>query len=436
MTIKSSIVSVDAFRIWDSRGRPTVEAEVTLADGTVGRGIAPAGASRGANEALDLRDGGTELDGFGVNAAIRNVREVLGPAIKGLDATEQAIVDARLVDQDKSPNRETLGGNALIATSMAVLRAAAQFVGEDLWRYVAVGEPGSMPMPEIQIFGGGAHAGGRVDVQDFLVMPVGAETFDEALYICAEIYATAGKLMEERGCRFGVADEGGWWPAFDSNEDALTSLTKAIELAGFGGGRAMISLDVAASQFYTDGYYTLQAENRTLDVDEWLDVLHTWVDRYPIVSIEDPVAEHDTSAMQRITAAIGGTLQIVGDDYLVTSAERVSRAIQDASCNAVLIKPNQVGTITEAHETLRRAQAAGWGTLVSARSGETEDVMITHLAVGWQAGQLKVGSFSRSERMAKWNEGLRIERQTPDTPVFSGIRGLPEGVRGALRLGK
>jgi len=291
-----------------------------------------------------------------------------------------------------------------------------------------------MPMPEVQIFGGGAHAGGRVDVQDFLVMPVVADSFDEALHICAEIYAMAGKLMEERGTLFGVADEGGWWPAFDSNEDALALLTKAIDFAGYGGGRAMISLDIAASQFYKNGQYTLEADNKSLDIDEWLNVLISWIDRYPILSVEDPIAEHDVSGMQRITSEIGDVVQIVGDDYLVTSADRITRAISNTSCNAVLIKPNQVGTITEAQEALRRAQAAGWGTIVSARSGETEDVTIAHLAVGWRAGQLKVGSFSRSERMAKWNEGLRIERQGPVSLGYCGIQGLPKRVRQAIQL--
>ncbi|MEX0827979.1 MAG: phosphopyruvate hydratase [Haliea sp.] len=427
--MKTLIRAVNGYRVWDSRGRPTVEVEVVLECGKTGRGIAPSGASCGSNEAMDLRDGGASFGGYGVTRALENVALLISPALIGLDAMSQASVDARLIELDASPTRNKVGGNALIATSMAVLNAAAATTGKQLWSHLAEGDAVSMPLPEVQIFGGGAHAGRRVDVQDFLVMPVGASTFDEALCICAEIYRIAGEYMEVRGGRMGVADEGGWWPNFSSNEEALQVLTDAIERAGYGNGKAMISLDIAASGLYKDGYYRLAMENRQFDSDAWLDLICSWVAKYPILSIEDPVAEDDIQGMRKFTEVLGHKVQIIGDDYLVTNVDRVSQAITDGCCNAVLIKPNQVGTITESKAALDRARDAGWGTVISARSGESEDVTITHLAIGWNAGQLKVGSFSRSERMAKWNEALRIERGGAVTKGFSGLGALPVKVR-------
>jgi enolase len=423
--MKSAIQSIRGYRIWDSRGRPTLEVEVSLADGTVGRGVAPAGASRGTHEAVDLRDGGTAHGGFGVEAALRNVNGPIAAALAGRDACDQAACDARLIAQDPSPTKSILGGNAVVATSLAVLDAAARHVGLPVWRYLAAGSAVRMPLPQVQIFGGGAHAGRRTDIQDFLVMPVGAETFDEALCLCADVYRVAGELMAARGRLHGVADEGGWWPDFDSNEEALQTLTQAIDASGHGGGAVKIALDIAASEFGEPGSYRLGLGGRHYTTAEWLDQLAAWVDRYPIVSVEDPVAEGDSDGMRQFTAALGGRLQVVGDDYLVTNASRVDRAVADGACNAVLLKPNQAGTVTETHDALLRARAAGWGTVVSARSGETEDVMVTHLAIGWNAGQLKVGSFARSERMAKWNEGLRIERTGLGIAGFAGAGALP-----------
>lgn len=427
--MKTSIRAVNGFRVWDSRGRPTVEVELVLESGITGRGIAPSGASRGSNEAVDLRDGGANYGGYGVDRALENVTHLISPALVGLDAMSQESVDARLIELDSSANRGKVGGNALIATSMAALHAAAASAGKPLWSYLADGRAVSMPLPEVQIFGGGAHAGRRVDIQDFLVMPVGASTFDEALCICADIYRVAGECMEDRGGRLGVADEGGWWPNFTSNEDALQVLTGAIERAGYGNGEAMISLDIAASELFNGGCYRLAMEDRQFDSDAWLELICSWVREYPILSIEDPVAEDDIHGMRKFTDALGGTIQIIGDDYLVTNVDRVSQAIADGCCNAVLIKPNQAGTITESKATLDRAREAGWGTVISARSGESEDVTITHLAVGWNAGQLKVGSFARSERMAKWNEALRIERGGAATKRFAGLGALPVNAR-------
>jgi enolase len=298
-----------------------------------------------------------------------------------------------------------------------------------LWRYLAGNAPVRMPLPEIQIFGGGAHAGRRVDIQDFLIMPIGASTFDEAMVMTAEVYRAAGELMDSMGRRAGVADEGGWWPNFKSNEEALETLVRAIDTAGYRYDQVAISLDIAASEFGGDGRYTLGLEQRTYDTGEWLDVLQGWVDRYPILSIEDPVAEDDAAGMKAFTAAVGKRIQIIGDDFLVTNATLVGQAIAAQSCNAVLLKPNQAGTVSETRAAMEVAQEAGWGMVVSARSGETEDVAIVHLATGWNTGQLKVGSFARSERMAKWNEGLRIEAEIGAGAVYAGREALPLALR-------
>ncbi|MDQ3027904.1 MAG: phosphopyruvate hydratase [Pseudomonadota bacterium] len=407
----TTIAQILGRRVWDSRGRPTVEAEVRLADGHVGRAIAPAGASRGSHESIDLRDGGDPFGGLGVNRAVAHVNGELARRLVGMDAVDQPSVDRAMTELDGTPQLARLGGNAVIATSMAVLHAAAAASGLPLHAYLAGGAPVRLPMPEIQIFGGGAHAGRRVDVQDFMVIPVGARSFDEALAMTAEVYRAAGNLMAKAGKLQGVADEGGHWPAFDTNEEALEMLVRAIERAGFTpGDDVAISLDIAASEFGKGGHYRFGLEDREFDSDALIELLLRWLERYPIVSVEDPLAEDDAEGMTRFTAAAGSRVQIIGDDYLVTDATRVTEAIASRACNAVLIKPNQAGTITAARAALDAAKAAGWGTIVSARSGETEDVTIVHLATGWDAGQLKVGSFARSERMAKWNEGLRIEQ--------------------------
>jgi len=423
--MRSTIRTVRGFRIWDSRGRPTVEVEVTLEDGTLGRGIAPAGASRGSHEAVDLRDGGSADGGFGVGRAVGNVNGPVARALAGMDAADQSACDTRLLELDPAPDKARIGGNAMVAASMAVLDAAARNRGLPVWRYLAGDRPVRMPLPQVQIFGGGAHAGRRTDIQDFLVMPVGAATFDEALQLCADVYRAAGELMARKGKRYGVADEGGWWPDFDSNEEALQILTAAIEAAGHAGGAVKIALDIAASEFGEAGSYTLGLGGRVYSTCEWIEQLTAWIDRYPIVSVEDPVAEDDAEGMRKFTAALGQRVQVIGDDFLVTSAARVNAAVATGACNAVLLKPNQAGTLTETLAALECARHAGWSTVVSARSGETEDVLIAHLAVGWNAGQLKVGAFARSERMAKWNEGLRIERSCAGLAGFAGAGALP-----------
>jgi len=423
--MNTHIQTIHARRIWDSRGRPTVEVEVTLEDGTVGRGIAPAGASTGSHEAVELRDGGSAQAGYGVSRAVANVKNEIAPVLVGQDAAHQEIIDGVLVELDGTPNKSRLGGNALVATSMAVLQAAANAHHTPLWRYLAGDQAVQMPLPEIQIFGGGAHAGRRIDIQDLLVMPVGAHSMDEALAMVADVYRAAGDLMSDAGRRAGVADEGGWWPDFASNEEALQMLTKSIEKAGYRNGEIMISLDIAASEFGSGGVYRPGLEGRSYSREEWIEVLLQWLTKYPILSIEDPLAEDDTEGMIAFTQAAGAKVQVIGDDYLVTNAARVTKAFEQKACNAVLIKPNQAGTITETLAALQAAKACGFSTIVSARSGESEDVMISHLSVGWNAGQLKVGSFARSERMAKWNELLRIEEALGSAARYAGRSALP-----------
>lgn len=421
----TAIRSVHGRRVWDSRGNPTVEVDVTLASGAFGRGIAPAGASRGSREAIDLRDGGQALRGKGVARALANVEGPIAAALKGQDAGDQAGIDRLLLGLDPSPLKDTIGGNAMVATSMAVLHAAAADAGKPLWRHVAdhYGCTPKLPLPEIQIFGGGAHAGRRVDIQDFMIMVPGAASFDEVMEVTNEVYFAAGDIMASRGNLAGVADEGGWWPVFRSNEEALETLVSAIEKAGEKpGDRVVISLDIAASEFGEAGVYKLALEDRKLDSGGLIDMLGGWLDAYPIASIEDPLGEDDRDGMIAFTKRFGDRVQIIGDDYLVTNAALVREAAGDGACNCALIKVNQAGTVTESIEALRAAQAAGWTAVVSARSGETEDSTISHLSTGLGSGQLKVGSFQRSERMVKWNECLRIQ---DDLGAGSFVGGAP-----------
>ena len=416
-----AIQSIHGRRVWDSRGRPTVEAEVTLKDGAKGRAIAPAGASKGTREALELRDGGDPFGGLDVLQAVGHINGEIAKALIGTDAENQFALDQTLIALDGTENKTRLGANATLAVSMAAAHAMAQASGLALYRYLGQGKVGRLPMPQIQIFGGGAHAGRRVDVQDFMVVCPGASSFAQALEWTAEVYRHAGLLMAQRGSLFGVADEGGWWPDFSSNEQALEMLVLSIERAGFiPGEQVAIALDIAASEFGKLGQYRLGLESRALDSDGLIEMLLGWIAKYPIVSIEDPLAEDDPEGFARFTKAIGDRLQIVGDDFLVSSSKLIREAANIGAANTVLLKPNQRGTLSETLEAWKVAQELGYAAIVSARSGETEDTTIVDLAIGWNVGQLKVGSFARSERMAKWNHALRIEEELAGNAHFAG----------------
>jgi len=407
-----AIQSVYARRVWDSRGRPTVEAEVKLNDGSLGRAIVPAGASKGPREALELRDGGDRFGGLDVMQAVGHINSEIANALAGTKADNQSVLDQALIDLDGTVNKSRLGANATLAVSMAAAHAMAAASDMPLYRYLGNGEIGRLPMPQIQIFGGGAHAGRRVDVQDFMVVCPGATSFAQALEWTAEVYRHAGLLMAQRGSLFGVADEGGWWPDFSSNEQALEMLVLSIERAGYiPGDQVAIALDIAASEFGREGQYRLGLESRALDSDGMIEMLLGWIDKYPILSIEDPLAEDDPLGFARFTKAIGHRLQIVGDDFLVSNSNLIRQAADSGAANTVLLKPNQRGTLSETLQAWEMAQELGYSAIVSARSGETEDTTIVDLAIGWNVGQLKVGSFARGERMIKWNHALRIEEQ-------------------------
>ena len=415
----AKILAVRGRQVWDSRGKATVEAEVVVGRGTTplatGRAIAPAGASTGSGEAKTIE----------VRKAVHGINTKINDALRALPAGDQAAIDRRLIELDGTPDKSRLGANAIVAVSLACAQAAASSKKIPLWRHLAGERRVAMPVPQIQIFGGGAHAQGRVDLQDYMVVCVGAGSFREALEWTAQVYAAAGARLARRGALQGVADEGGYWPAFKSNEEGLVELVGAIADAGLEPGTDVaIALDVAATQLRRGTGYHLPLENRTLSADQLHAMLLRWVEAYPIVSIEDPFAEDDAPALRAFTRAVGATVQVVGDDFFVTDAGRVTAA--QGACNCVLLKPNQVGTVTETLACWQAAKAAGYRAIVSARSGESEDVSIVHLAVGWGVPQLKVGSFARSERMAKWNEGLRIEEAL-------GTRALPFPARKLFR---
>jgi enolase len=396
----AKILDVKGRQVWDSRGRATVEAEVIVGRGTTplaaGRAIAPAGASTGAGEAKSIE----------VREAVHNIRTRIRDALRALSVSDQEKLDQRLIELDGTPDKSRLGANAMVAVSLACAQADAASQKIPLWKKFAGDRRVALPVPQIQIFGGGAHARGRCDVQDFMIVCIGAGSFAEALEWTAEVYAAAGKRLAGRGALHGVADEGGYWPAFKSNEEGLAELVGAITDAGLEPGvDVAIALDIAATQLYRGGSYHLALDGRTLSAEQLHAMWLRWIERYPIVSIEDPFAETDAAAMQSFSKVAG--IQVVGDDFFVTDAKRVKAA--NGACNAVLLKPNQVGTVSETLACWNAARESGYRGIVSARSGESEDTAIVHLAVGWGVAQLKVGSFSRSERMAKWNEALRIE---------------------------
>lgn len=416
------IKTVSAFQIYDSRGNPTIEAEVTLDNGATGRGLVPSGASTGQFEALELRDGDpVRFRGKSVFRAIENIRREIAPSVIGCDAFDQRGLDEALIALDGTPDKRRLGANAILGVSMAAADAAAAGQGIPLFR--SLGSGTLLPLPEIQIFGGGAHANWRTDVQDFLLIATGANSYEESLEITFNVFHAAGDLMKERGTYYGVADEGGYWPDFHTNEEIFETFLRAIERAGYTPGvEASLSLDIAASDLYEEktGYYRFRLEDRIFDSDAFAELMIRWCEKYPIVSIEDPMADTDWSGWKKVHEAIGDKVQLIGDDLFTTNPERIQKGIEANLANAVLIKLNQIGTVTETIDAIRLTQEAGWNPVVSARSGETEDAFISHLAVATNAGQLKVGSFSRSERMVKWNEILRIKRRLGENAEFLG----------------
>ncbi len=433
---RSAIARVHAREVLDSRGVPTVEVDVTLASGARGSAIVPSGASTGRHEALEFRDGNpARYQGKGVRHAVRHVNEVLGPAVVGVEATRQHEVDAVLVDTDGTPNLRRLGGNAVLGVSLATAHAAAAEVGLPLYRYLGGSQARELPVPMVNILSGGLHARGIVDFQDFLLIPLGAQSFDEALVMVGNVYHAMGELLTARGASTLVADEGGLTPAMSAvdsasgaaggglpaNEAAVQLLVQAIEKAGYRPGvDAAIGLDVAATHFYHGGRYYLRAENRILASEQMVELLTRWVETYPIISIEDGLAEDDWAGWQALTARVGERAQLIGDDLFVTNEQRLRQGIENNAANAVLVKVNQVGTLTAAMATLGMARAHGYLSVVSARSGETEDATIADLAMGASAGQIKIGSITRSERLAKYNQLLRIEEELGAQGVYRG----------------
>ncbi|MDQ8201447.1 phosphopyruvate hydratase [Pelagicoccus sp. SDUM812003] len=420
------IKKLDAYQIFDSRGMPTVEVELTLSDDTVGRGLVPSGASTGQFEALELRDGDRrKFRGKSVYKAIESVKGEIAQALVGRDVYDQRGLDQALIDLDGTGNKSRLGANGILGVSMAAAYAAANSRGQQLFEYLGNGDGNLLPLPEIQIIGGGAHANWRTDVQDFLVIANGARDYAETLEITYNVYHAAGDIFRERGKYFGIADEGGYWPEFDSNEAVFEVFLEAIERAGYVPGRhASISLDIAASDLFDEESqtYRFRLENRSYSREAFAELMIEWCEKYPILSIEDPAADTDWESWKRIYEAVGHKVQIIGDDLFTTNLKRIQEGISRGVANSVLIKLNQIGSVTETMEAIRATQAAGWLPVVSARSGETEDAFICHLAVATNAGQLKVGSFARSERMVKWNECLRIERRLGERARFVGSR--------------
>ncbi|MBP6506375.1 MAG: phosphopyruvate hydratase [Opitutaceae bacterium] len=416
------IVSIDAFQIFDSRGSPTIEAVVTLSDGTSGHGLVPSGASTGRHEALELRDGDQQcFSGKSVYRAIGHVRGEIATALCGHNVFDQSGLDQKLIELDGTAAKARLGANAILAVSMATAQAAAKSSKQPLHAYLGEGRGNLLPLPTIQIVGGGKHAAGRIDVQDFMIIALSAQNYEEALQMTYGVFQAAGRLLKSRGLLAGVADEGGYWPVFDTNEAVLAFIIEAIEVAGYQPGKDVgLSLDIAATDLFHDGCYQFGLEKRRFTSEQFAALMIEWVDKYPVVSIEDPMAEDDWAGWQTVRNAIGNRCQLIGDDHFTTNLRRIERGIAANTANAVLIKLNQIGTVTETMAAIRATQAAGWLPVISARSGETEDAFIAHLAVATNAGQLKVGSFSRSERMAKWNEVLRIARNLGENARFEG----------------
>ncbi len=407
-----SISSITARQILDSRGNPTVEADVILRDGTLGRAAVPSGASTGAGEALELRDGDSGWGGKSVYQAVRNVNEIIAPALAGKDASDQTALDNVMLALDSTDNKSKLGANAILSVSLAAAKAAANAKKQPLWRYVAdmTGKSPSLPLPMMNVMNGGAHAAFATDIQEFMIICKSAKTFEETLKMGTEIFHALAKILKNHDYPTTVGDEGGYAPrVHNGNREPLTLLSEAITSVGYTlGSDIVFAMDAASSEFYQDGRYELKCEGKSLSSEEMIDWLEALVNEFPIVSIEDGLAENDWSGWQQLRARIGDRIQLVGDDLLVTNTSLVQKAIDEHATNALLVKPNQIGSLTETIQAVSMAQDAGWNTVMSHRSGETEDTTISHLAVGLGCGQIKTGSLSRTDRIAKYNELLRI----------------------------
>jgi len=418
----SAIVDIVGREILDSRGNPTVECDVLLESGTLGRAAVPSGASTGSREAIELRDGDkSRYLGKGVLKAVQYINTEISEAVLGLDAAEQAFLDKTLIDLDGTENKSRLGANAMLAVSMAVARAAAEEAGLPLYRYFGGMGGVQLPVPMMNVINGGAHANNSLDLQEFMIIPVGAPSFREALRYGTEVFHALKKIIDAKGMSTTVGDEGGFAPSLPSHEAAIQLILEAIDKAGFTAGTQIaIGLDCAASEFYKDGKYHLEGEGLTLSAAEWTDILATWVDKYPIISIEDGMAEGDWDGWKLLTDRLGKTVQIVGDDLFVTNTKILKEGIDKGIANSILIKINQIGTLSETFAAIEMAKRAGYTAVISHRSGETEDSTIADIAVGLNAGQIKTGSASRSDRMAKYNQLLRIEEDLGDVAVYPG----------------
>ena len=418
----SAIVDIVGREILDSRGNPTVECDVLLESGTMGRAAVPSGASTGSREAIELRDGDkSRYLGKGVLKAVENINTEISEAVLGLDASEQAFLDRTMIDLDGTDNKARLGANATLAVSMAVARAAAEESGLPLYRYFGGMGGMQLPVPMMNVINGGAHANNSLDLQEFMIIPVGAKSFREAVRYGAEVFHALKKILGDRGISTAVGDEGGFAPSVENHEAAIQLILEAIDKAGYiAGEQIALGLDCAASEFYKDGNYVLSGENLTLSAGNWADMLATWVDKYPIISIEDGMHEGDWDGWKLLTDRLGKRVQLVGDDLFVTNTKILQEGIDKGIANSILIKINQIGTLTETFAAIEMAKRAGYTAVISHRSGETEDSTIADIAVGTNAGQIKTGSLSRSDRIAKYNQLLRIEEDLGDIAVYPG----------------
>ena len=424
------IETVRAREVFDSRGNPTVEVDVELDSGASGRAMVPSGASTGAFEAAEWRDGGTRLRGRGVLGAVANAAGELAAAVRGLDAIDQRAVDGALIDADGTDGKGRLGANSILGVSLATARAAAAELEIPLWRHVGGANAHVLPMPMMNVINGGAHADNNVDFQEFMVVPVGAASYSEALVWGVDIYHELAAVLRARGLSTGLGDEGGFAPDLRSNSEAVALLAEATERVGLAlGDDIAFALDVASTEFFADGRYVLSSEDRTLDSGEMVAALGRLCDDYPIVSVEDGMAEEDWDGWSELTASLGSGLQLVGDDLFVTNTERLSRGIEVGAANAILVKVNQIGTLTETLECVELAVRSGYGVVMSHRSGETEDTFIADLAVATNCGQIKTGAPARSDRVAKYNQLLRIEEQLGEAAAFRGRAALASGAR-------